>query len=116
MKSEALTSLITGKNPLQNLCALVCTHPCEDACIRGSFDAPVKIRELKRFVLEYGKAQGWKPLWSAAEANGHKVAVIGAGPSGLACAAELRKAGYIETEQRYREKGGKSSLLYKLKG
>ena len=89
--------LITGKNPLQNLCALVCTHPCEDACIRGSFDAPVKIRELKRFVLEYGKSQGWKPLWSAAEANGHKVAVIGAGPSGLACAAELRKAGYEVT-------------------
>ena len=89
--------LITGKNALQNLCALVCTHPCEDACIRGSIDAPVKIRELKRFVLEYGKAQGWKPAWAKAESNGHKVAVIGAGPCGLSCAAELVKGGYEVT-------------------
>ena len=89
--------LITGKNALQNLCALVCTHPCEDACIRGSIDAPVKIRELKRFVLEYGKAQGWKPAWANAEPNGHKVAVIGAGPCGLSCAAELIKGGYSVT-------------------
>ena len=89
--------LITGKNALQSLCALVCTHPCEDACIRGSIDAPVKIRELKRFVLEYGKAQGWKPVWANAQPNGHKVAVIGAGPCGLSCAAELVKAGYEVT-------------------
>ena len=89
--------LITGKNALQNLCALVCTHPCEDACVRGSIDAPVKIRELKRFVLEYGKAQGWKPAWANAEPNGHKVAVIGAGPCGLSCAAELVKGGYDVT-------------------
>ena len=89
--------LITGKNPLQNICALVCNHPCEDACIRSGYDSPVKIRQLKRFVLEYGKAQGWTPAWAAAENNGHKVAVIGAGPAGMACAAELRKGGYQVT-------------------
>jgi len=89
--------LITGKNALQNLCALVCTHPCEDACIRGQIDAPVKIRELKRFILEYGKAQGWKPAWAMAEPNGYKVAVIGAGACGLSCAAELVKGGYDVT-------------------
>ena len=91
---RAAYDLITGKNALQNICATVCAHPCEDACIRGSIDAPVKIRELKRFVLEYGKVQGWTPAWANAEPNGHKVAVIGAGPCGLACAAELKKAGY----------------------
>ena len=89
--------LITGKNPLQSICALVCNHPCEDACIRSTYDSPVKIRQLKRFVLEYGRAQGWKPAWATAEPNGHKVAVIGAGPAGLACAAELRKGGYEVT-------------------
>ncbi len=89
--------LITGKNALQNLCALVCTHPCEDACVRGSVDAPVKIRQLKRFVLEYGREQGWKPAWAQAEPNGHKVAVVGAGPCGLSCAAELVKGGYDVT-------------------
>ena len=89
--------LITGKNALQSICALVCTHPCEDACIRGSIDAPVKIRQLKRFVLEYGKSQGWKSAWANAEPNGHKVAVIGAGACGLSCAAELVKGGYDVT-------------------
>ncbi len=91
---RAAYDLITGKNALQGICAAVCAHPCEDACVRGTIDAPVKIRELKRFVLEYGKAQGWKPAWTTAPANGHKVAVIGAGPCGLACAAELKKGGY----------------------
>jgi NADPH-dependent glutamate synthase beta subunit-like oxidoreductase len=57
----------------------------------------VKIRQLKRFVLEYGRAQGWTPAWASAELNGHKVAVIGAGPAGMACAAELRKGGYDVT-------------------
>lgn len=89
--------LITGKNPLQSICAFVCNHPCEDACIRGGYDSPVKIRALKRFILEYGKAQGWTPAWAKAEANGHKVAVVGAGPAGLSCASELRKAGYEVT-------------------
>ncbi len=89
--------LITGKNPLQNICSFVCNHPCEDACIRGGYDSPVKIRQLKRFVLEYGKQQGWTPAWAKAEPNGHKVAVVGAGPAGLACASELRKAGYDVT-------------------
>lgn len=89
--------LITGKNPLQNICAFVCNHPCEDACIRGGYDSPVKIRQLKRFILEYGKEKGWTPAWATAEPNGHKVAVVGAGPAGLACASELKKAGYSVT-------------------
>ena len=89
--------LITAKNPLQSICSFVCNHPCEDACIRGGYDSPVKIRQLKRFILEYGKAQGWTPAWASAEANGHKVAVVGAGPAGLSCASELKKAGYDVT-------------------
>lgn len=99
--------LITGTNALQDLCALVCEHPCEDACVRGGVDAPVKIRELKRFVLEYGRAQGWKPAWSEAEPNGRSVAVIGAGPAGLTAAAELKKAGYAVTVfEKEQEAGG----------
>lgn len=89
--------LITANNALQSICALVCTHPCEDACIRGSIDAPVKIRALKHFVLDYGKKQGWKPKWACAPANGYKVAVVGAGPAGLSCATELVRAGYKVT-------------------
>ena len=99
--------LITGKNALQNLCAVTCAHPCEDACVRGGFDSPVKIRALKRFVLEYGKAQGWKPAWAKAEPNGYKVAVIGAGPCGLSAAAELTKGGYdVTVFEQEQEAGG----------
>jgi len=99
--------LITGKNALQNICSFVCNHPCEDACIRGGYDAPVKIRQLKRFVLEYGKSQGWTPAWANAEPNGHKIAVIGAGPAGLSCATELRKAGYeVTIFEKENEAGG----------
>lgn len=98
--------LITGKNALQNICAFVCNHPCEDACIRSGYDSPVKIRQLKRFVLEYGKNKGWTPAWAKAEPNGHKVAVVGAGPAGLACASELRKAGYSVTIFEKENKAG----------
>ncbi|NLX64386.1 MAG: FAD-dependent oxidoreductase [Clostridiaceae bacterium] len=89
--------LITEGNALQSICGLVCTHPCEDACIRGGFDTPVKIRAIKRFVLDYGRKQGWKPAWAKATSNGYKVAVVGAGPAGLSCATELVKGGYDVT-------------------
>jgi len=89
--------LITGKNPLQDICGLVCTHPCEDVCTRGINSRPIQIRDIKRFVLEYGRAKGWPESGQVAEPNGHKVAVVGSGPAGLTCAATLRKAGYAVT-------------------
>ena len=94
---RAAYDLITGSSALQSICSLVCTHPCEDACVRGRFDSPVKIRALKQFVLEYGHAQGWEPAYMPAEENRHKIAIVGAGVAGLACATELRKAGYAVT-------------------
>lgn len=103
--------LITENQVLQNLCALVCDHPCEDACIRGSFDAPVKMKELKRFVLDYGKRQGWKPKWRDHASNGHSIAVIGAGPAGLSASMWLKKAGY-EVTVFEKEKTAGGSLRY----
>jgi len=89
--------LITAKNPLQDICGLVCSHPCEDVCTRGIQGRPIPIRDIKRFVLEYGRAQGWPEAGKVAESNGHKVAVVGSGPAGLTCAATLKKAGYAVT-------------------
>lgn len=108
---RAAYDLITGTNALQEICALVCEHPCEDACTRGDIDAPVRIREIKRFVLEYGKARGWQPCWAQSEPNGHRVAVIGAGLAGLSCASELRRAGYDVTVFEKEQKAG-GSLRY----
>jgi NADPH-dependent glutamate synthase beta subunit-like oxidoreductase/dihydroorotate dehydrogenase len=89
--------LITAKNPLQDICGLVCSHPCEDVCIRGQQGRPIQIRDIKRFVLEYGRSRGWEEKGQAKERNGHKVAIIGSGPAGLTCAATLNKAGYDVT-------------------
>jgi NADPH-dependent glutamate synthase beta subunit-like oxidoreductase/dihydroorotate dehydrogenase len=100
-------NLITAKNPLQDICGLVCTAPCEDVCTLGKVSRPVPIRAIKRFVLEYGREQHWPELGSPAENLVEKVAVIGSGPAGLTCALELRKAGYSVTVfEREKEIGG----------
>jgi NADPH-dependent glutamate synthase beta subunit-like oxidoreductase len=84
--------LIRANNPFPSVCAWVCTHPCEDACRRGEVDEPLSIRDLKRFVVE---TVGHVPLHlPPVPASGSKVAVIGAGPSGLTAAYDLSRQGH----------------------
>lgn len=94
---KAAFDLITGAAPLQNMCGFVCSHPCEDECTRGENGRPVQIRDIKRFVLEYGKNQGWKADVATAKPNGKKAAIIGSGPAGMSNAYYLAKAGYEVT-------------------
>ena len=89
--------LITLKNPLQSVCGWVCDHPCETECTRGVTGTAVPIREIKRFVLEYGRQKGWKPELKVHKKKNNKVAVIGSGPAGLSCAHSLAVAGYRVT-------------------
>lgn len=94
---EGAFQLIMSKSPLQYACGRVCDHPCENACTRGAKDAPIMIRAIKRFVLETAEREGWKPRilsQRAAKRRGAKVAVVGSGPAGLACAFDLARAGY----------------------
>jgi formate dehydrogenase beta subunit len=109
-------------NPIASICGRACGAPCEDACRRGKIDAPVTIRALKRFLTEQfgpealpakamremlagptggGSTTPWHldALEARVDANARtrKVAVVGAGPAGLACAHDLAVMGYRVT-------------------
>ncbi len=84
-------------NPLPSVCARVCNHPCEEKCRLGTTgEAPVAIRALKRFVTDRADPATYEPA-RAADADGKKVAVVGAGPAGLAAAHYLSLAGHHVT-------------------
>src|SRR3989304_7200912 len=91
-------------NPFASTCGWVCGAPCEDACRRGKLDAPVAIRALKRFVTERFVVESIIDIIKLQDSikpkikNKNKlVAVIGAGPAGLACAHDLALQGYSVT-------------------
>ncbi len=101
---EALQVIRTG-NPFPSICAYVCTHPCEDACRRSQVDKPIAIRSLKRFAVEFG---GDRMVQAEAETtHAEKVAIVGSGPAGLACAYYLKKFGYpVTVLEAHSELGG----------
>src|SRR5579883_238736 len=87
-------------NPLASICGRVCAHPCETACRRGEIDRPIQIRALKRFLTErYGpESKNFKPLSEGKQPKlPWKVAIVGAGPVGLAAAHDLALMGYSVT-------------------
>ena len=90
--------IITSTNALPAVCGRVCPqeHQCEGKCVRGIKGEPVAIGRLERFVadwyIENGTEKAEKP-----KSNGHKVAVIGAGPAGLSCAGSLAQKGFDVT-------------------
>jgi NADPH-dependent glutamate synthase beta subunit-like oxidoreductase/ferredoxin len=91
-------------NPLASICGRICAAPCEKVCRRGEIDAPISIRALKRFVTERFGVESMIDLSVLSEIYGHRkdryterVAVIGSGPAGLACAHDLALMGYPVT-------------------
>ena len=97
---------ITSKNPLQHVCGYICNHPCEESCTRGIKDEPVRIRAIKRFVMDLAEKNGWKPNLAKTPANGLKAAVIGSGPAGISAASSLARAGYEVTVFEREDTGG----------
>lgn len=75
----------------------VCPAPCEGSCVLGLTDLPVTIKTIECAIVDKGFAEGWIVAEPPVKRTGKKVAVVGSGPSGLACAAQLNRAGHLVT-------------------
>ncbi|MCD6440221.1 MAG: FAD-dependent oxidoreductase, partial [Candidatus Marinimicrobia bacterium] len=82
---------ILKTNPFPSVTGMVCDHPCQTKCTRINYDSSLLIREVKRFVAEN---VDFTELTVPSRKNGRRVAIIGAGPSGLSCAYFLILAGF----------------------
>ncbi len=119
-RDEAAFLVARAPNPFASVCGRVCAAPCEDACRRGTIDAPIPIRALKRFVTEqYGVESvrpdtqdllasrpldegnryvgHERPAHNGQTASRRKIAIVGAGPAGLSAAHDLALRGYAVT-------------------
>lgn len=90
---------IRERNPFPAICGRICHHPCETRCRRGELDDPVAIRSLKRFAADWyfdhaGELPDPEPF---PQTQSQRVAVVGAGPTGLSCAYFLAQIGYPVT-------------------
>ena len=95
---EGAYQIISKSSALPAVCGRVCPQEsqCESKCVRGIKGEPVAIGRLERFVADWHNAHATeKPV--APTSNGHKCAIIGAGPSGLTCAGDLARMGYDVT-------------------
>ena len=95
---EGAYQVISESSSLPAVCGRVCPQEsqCESKCVRGIKTEPVAIGRLERFVADYHNEHSTEKI-KKPESNGHKVAVIGSGPSGLTCAGDLAKLGYEVT-------------------
>lgn len=92
---KGAAKVIKERNIMGGVCAVVCPtcSLCAQGCTAAGLDEPIAIGELQRFIVEHAWQIGFNPL-QAGEPNGVKVAIVGSGPAGLACAADLAKAGF----------------------
>ena len=94
--TEAL-ELIKHENPFPAVCGRICPHSCESACTRGDVDDPVAIDDIKKFIAEKDLHAETRFIPTRKHDYGKKIAVVGAGPSGLSCAYYLAVDGYAVT-------------------
>ncbi len=100
--------LINESNPFPAITGRVCYAHCEKNCNRSSFDEPVAINALERFIGDLGYEKGWKRSVAETSPKG-KAAVIGSGPAGLSCAYYLALQGYEPVV--YEEKSAAGGML-----
>jgi glutamate synthase (NADPH) small chain len=89
----ALTSLEKTNN-FPEFTGRVCPAPCQGSCVAGLNGDPVAIKSIENAIVDRGFAEGWIRAVPPTDRTGHRVAIVGSGPAGLSCAAELNRAGH----------------------
>ena len=105
---EAAYDIISTTNALPAVCGRVCPQEsqCEGKCVRGIKGEPVGIGRLERFVADYHREHSDAKAVKQ-ESNGHRVAIVGSGPSGLTCAGDLARMGYeVTVFEAFHKAGG----------
>jgi len=109
-EEKAAYEVLREANIFPEVCAWLCPveQQCEGNCLQGFIaDGPVPIADIQRYLAEQANKNGWSKLQIPQKATGRNIAVIGAGPAGLACAAKLLEAGHAVTVfDRIAEFGG----------
>jgi len=93
---DALDQLLLTNN-FPEFTGRLCPAPCEEACVLAINEPPVTIEQIEKEIIEHAFAQGWIKPEPPEQRTGKTVAVIGSGPSGLACAQQLNRAGHTVT-------------------
>jgi heterodisulfide reductase subunit A len=96
-KFQEALEVVRRTIPFAGVMGRVCTHPCETDCERKTVDESMAIRTLKRFVADYELKTGREKATPVERTREEKVAVVGSGPAGLACAYDLVRKGYPVT-------------------
>jgi NADH-quinone oxidoreductase subunit F len=107
-ETELAYQTIRDANPFPSVCARVCSHPCEDVCRCGATGGePIAVRSIKRYVVDHVDPSSYTVTVRAATDQSKKVAVIGAGPSGLTTAHYLSLKGHkVTVFEKENEPGG----------
>jgi NADPH-dependent glutamate synthase beta subunit-like oxidoreductase len=85
---------ILSENPFPSVCGRICYHPCEGMCNRREFDEAIAVHTIERFLAETASRYDLRPALPQLTAKKQKIAVVGAGPAGLAAAYFLVRLGY----------------------
>jgi glutamate synthase (NADPH/NADH) small chain len=93
---EAIERLHSTNN-FPDFTGRVCPAPCEEACVLNINNDPVTIKLIEKNIIEHAFAEGWVPPVKATHRTGKRIAIVGSGPAGLACAQQLARAGHSVT-------------------
>ena len=105
-KWEMAAHILHATNNFPEFTGRLCPAPCEEACVLGINEDPVSIENIEKHIVETAFSKGWIKANPPKVRTGKKIAVVGSGPAGLACAQQLNRAGHTVTVFERDEKPG----------